>query len=86
VALTPGFPQPSHWQPRHFPTRHFPPSRYRPGRPCGAGGFGGFGGAGGRGGGSTDAAQISAWVQAHFKAQTVGGMTVYNLITPTAGS
>jgi 4-amino-4-deoxy-L-arabinose transferase-like glycosyltransferase len=52
----------------------------------GAGGFGGFGGAGGRGGGSTDATQISAWVQAHFKAETVGGMTVYNLITPTAGS
>ncbi|HXZ73671.1 MAG TPA: glycosyl transferase, partial [Streptosporangiaceae bacterium] len=52
----------------------------------GPGGFGGFGGAGGRGGGSTDAAQISAWVQAHFKAETVGGMTVYNLITPAAGS
>lgn len=52
----------------------------------GAGGFGGVGGAGGRGRGSTDAAQISAWVQAHFKAKTVGGMTVYNLITPTASS
>jgi hypothetical protein len=52
----------------------------------GAGGFGGFGGAGGRGGGSTDAAQISAWVQAHFTAQTVGGMTVYNLTAPAASS
>jgi hypothetical protein len=52
----------------------------------GRGGPGGFGGAGGRGGGSTDAAQISTWVQAHFKAETVGGMTVYNLITPTASS
>ncbi|HUL24396.1 MAG TPA: glycosyltransferase family 39 protein, partial [Streptosporangiaceae bacterium] len=44
----------------------------------GAGGFGGFGGAGGLGGAggpggsSTDAAQISAWVQAHFTARTVG--------------
>jgi hypothetical protein len=45
-----------------------------------------LGGADGRGGGSTDAAQISAWVQAHFKAETVGGMTICNLITPTAGA
>jgi 4-amino-4-deoxy-L-arabinose transferase-like glycosyltransferase len=50
------------------------------------GGFGGFGGAGGPGGSSTDAAQISAWVQAHFTAHTVGGMTVYNLTAPTASS
>jgi 4-amino-4-deoxy-L-arabinose transferase-like glycosyltransferase len=48
---------------------------------------GGFGGAGGgRGGGSTDASQISAWVGAHFKAETVGGMTVYDLTTPIASS
>lgn len=53
----------------------------------GAGGAGGgFGGAGGPGGGSTDAAQISAWVQAHFTAQTVGGMTIYNLTAPAASS
>jgi hypothetical protein len=38
------------------------------------------------GGSSTDAAQINAWVQAHFTAQTVGGMTVYNLTAPTASS
>ena len=50
------------------------------------GGFGGFGGVGGPGGSSTDAAQISAWVQAHFTAQTVAGMTVYNLTAPTASS
>src|SRR6185437_6223510 len=50
------------------------------------GGFGGFGGAGGPGGSSADAAQINAWVQAHFTAQTVGGMTVYNLTAPTASS
>ena len=52
----------------------------------GSGGFGGFGGAGGPGGSSTDAAQISSWVQAHFTAQTVGGMTVYNLTAGAAGS
>jgi hypothetical protein len=52
----------------------------------GFGGFGGFGGVGGPGGSSTDAAQISAWVQAHFTAQTVGGMTVYNLTAPAASS
>jgi hypothetical protein len=52
----------------------------------GFGGFGGFGGAGAPGGGSADAAQISAWVQAHFTARTVGGMTVYNLTVPAASS
>jgi 4-amino-4-deoxy-L-arabinose transferase-like glycosyltransferase len=52
----------------------------------GAGGGGGFGGAAGPGGGSSDAAQISAWVQAHFTAQTVGGMTVYDLTAPAASS
>jgi 4-amino-4-deoxy-L-arabinose transferase-like glycosyltransferase len=31
------------------------------------------------GGGSGPAAQITAWVRAHFKAQTVGGVTVYDL-------
>jgi len=71
-------------------------------RAGGFGGFGGFGGAGGAGGGggtggagggaggpggaTTDAAQISAWVQAHFTAKTVGGMTVYDLTAPIASS
>ena len=31
------------------------------------------------GGGSGDAAQITAWVAAHFSKETVGGVTVYNL-------
>ncbi len=31
------------------------------------------------GGGSGDAAQITAWVAAHFSQETVGGVTVYNL-------
>jgi 4-amino-4-deoxy-L-arabinose transferase-like glycosyltransferase len=34
------------------------------------------------GGGSGDAAQITAWVRAHFRAQTVGGETVYDLASP----
>jgi 4-amino-4-deoxy-L-arabinose transferase-like glycosyltransferase len=63
----------------------------------GAGGFGGTGGGGGGAGGAggvrggpggatTDAAQISAWVAAHFTAKTVGGMTVYDLTAPIAKS
>jgi hypothetical protein len=39
----------------------------------------GFAGAGGPGGGSSDASRITACVEAHFKSQTVGGTTVYNL-------
>jgi 4-amino-4-deoxy-L-arabinose transferase-like glycosyltransferase len=31
------------------------------------------------GGGSGDAAQITAWVEAHFRSQTIGGQTVYDL-------
>ena len=47
---------------------------------------GGGGAVAGDGGGS-DAAQITSWVESHFTAQTVGGMTVYNLTTaPNAGS
>ncbi|HUL27592.1 MAG TPA: glycosyltransferase family 39 protein [Streptosporangiaceae bacterium] len=49
-------------------------------------GTGTRGGAGGPGGGSGYAAQITAWVSAHFTARTVGGMTVYDLTTPAAGS
>jgi hypothetical protein len=36
------------------------------------------GGGGGPGGGGSSS-QITAWVQAHFKAQTIGGETVYDL-------
>jgi hypothetical protein len=47
---------------------------------AGAGGFGG-GGVGGGPGGSTssDASQITSWVESHFTSQTLGGVTVYNL-------
>ena len=43
-------------------------------------GSGGFGG-GGPGGGSTsdDASQITSWVESHYTAETVGGVTVYDL-------
>ena len=34
------------------------------------------------GGGSGVAAQISAWVKDHFRSQTVGGLTVYDLTRP----
>ncbi len=43
----------------------------------GRGGFGGFGGGGG--GSSDDASQITSWVESHFTAETVGGVTIYNL-------
>jgi len=36
------------------------------------------------GGGSGDAGQITAWVRAHFSAQTVGGETVYDLAAPAS--
>jgi 4-amino-4-deoxy-L-arabinose transferase-like glycosyltransferase len=45
-----------------------------------SGGVGGFGGGGFGGGGSTsDAAQISTWVEAHYTAKTVDGVTLYDL-------
>jgi hypothetical protein len=45
----------------------------------GGGGFGGFGGAGT--GTSDNGSRITSWVESHFTAQTVGGVTVYNLTT-----
>jgi hypothetical protein len=33
--------------------------------------------------GSRQAADIPAWVTAHFPARTIDGVTVYNLISPT---
>ncbi len=34
------------------------------------------------GGGSGNAAQITAWVKAHFRSETVGGETIYDLASP----
>ena len=47
----------------------------------GIGGGGGFGGAG-----SSDASQITSWVESHFTSKTVGGTTVYNLTSPKTSS
>jgi len=58
----------------------------------GTGGTGGTGGGAagrfaGRGGGtSSEATQVTSWVEAHFTAKTVGGETVYDLTTPQSGS
>jgi hypothetical protein len=35
------------------------------------------------GGGSGTASEITAWVEAHYTATTVGGATVYDLTQPT---
>ena len=48
---------------------------------------GGFGGGGGIGGaGSSDASQITSWVESHFTSKAVGGTTVYNLTSPKTSS
>ena len=49
---------------------------------------GGFGGAGAasRGGASSDAAQITSWVEGHFTAKSAGGTTVYDLTAPAQAS
>ena len=46
----------------------------------------GFAAAGGPGGGSGDASQITSWVEAHFKSETVGSTTVYDLSSPKAAA
>ncbi|WP_330252982.1 glycosyltransferase family 39 protein [Nocardia sp. NBC_00565] len=43
---------------------------------------GGMGG--GRGGDASSSSEITAWVQAHYTATTVGGSTVYDLTQPTS--
>ena len=51
------------------------------------GGFGGFGGGGGSGGsGTSPASQIESWVSTHFSAQTVDGVTVYDLTVPVSAN
>jgi 4-amino-4-deoxy-L-arabinose transferase-like glycosyltransferase len=44
------------------------------------------GGLGGQQSGSNDASQITAWVEAHFTATTVGGTTVYDLTSATTSA
>ncbi|MFL6163610.1 MAG: glycosyltransferase family 39 protein [Jatrophihabitantaceae bacterium] len=48
----------------------------------GGGGFGGGGGA--QQGGSNSSAEITSWVQSHFKTVTIGGTTLYDLTQPTS--
>jgi 4-amino-4-deoxy-L-arabinose transferase-like glycosyltransferase len=43
---------------------------------------GGFGGPGGSTGAASSTSAITAWVKAHYRAQTVGAETVYNLSEP----
>jgi hypothetical protein len=40
---------------------------------------GGGRGVGGLGGGGNDASQVTSWVESHFTATTIGGVTVYDL-------
>ena len=47
------------------------------------GGGGGGGGFGGPGGSSGTSSAISTWVASHFASKTVGGVTVYDLSSPT---
>jgi len=49
------------------------------------GGMGGGGGGVG-GAGSSDASQITSWVESHFTPKTVGGTTVYDLTSPKTAS
>ena len=53
------------------------------GRPAGFPGGGGRSFTGARpGGGSASGNEITSWVEAHYKSQTIGGETVYNLSQP----
>jgi 4-amino-4-deoxy-L-arabinose transferase-like glycosyltransferase len=53
------------------------------GRPAGVPGASGRSFTGARpGGGSASGNEITSWVQAHYKSQTIGGETVYNLTQP----
>ena len=44
------------------------------------------GSTGGGPGGGNSASSITTWVEAHYKATTIGGVTVYNLTTPVGTS
>ncbi len=48
------------------------------------GGGGGLGGGGFGSSGSSDASLIASWVEAHYTAKTVRGVTVYDLTAPTS--
>jgi 4-amino-4-deoxy-L-arabinose transferase-like glycosyltransferase len=48
------------------------------------GGMGTGGRFGGSGGATSDASQITSWVEAHFTARTIGGTTIYDLTAPAS--
>jgi hypothetical protein len=48
------------------------------------GGMGTGGRFGGGGGATSDASQITSWVEAHFTARTIGGTTIYDLTAPAS--
>ncbi len=48
----------------------------------GGGGGGGFGGGAGGPGGGSSTSSITSWVKAHYRAETIGGQTVYDLTQP----
>jgi len=50
------------------------------------GGGNGFGGGGGSHGGSSVTSEITSWVSSHFTAQTIDGVTVYDLTAPTSST
>jgi len=49
-----------------------------------SGGGGGFGGGAGGPGGGSSTSSITSWVKAHYRAETIGGETVYDLTQPLA--
>jgi hypothetical protein len=51
---------------------------------AGGGGLGGRGGPRGAGGSSSTSGAITAWVESHFTARTVDGVTLYDLTQPNA--
>ena len=53
---------------------------------AGAGPGGAGGGPGGAGTGSSTSSAITQWVEQHFTARTVGGTTIYDLTTASAGN
>jgi hypothetical protein len=52
----------------------------------GGGGVPGGGGGPGGGSGSSTTSEISSWVQQHYTATTVDGVTVYDLTAPTSAT
>ena len=48
-----------------------------------SGGGGGFGGGAGGPGGGSSTSSITSWVKAHYRSETIGGQTVYDVTQPS---